>query len=119
MAVQFQQELILKGQKMLPYHTFAEIVKEHPSQSFRDVWFEFEVWEQSRGYRDDPSAASKEALEWVRSLYELDVALDDFQEPGVTECHDAIESVFVAFARLNHKRELCEAVSQWKTSRED
>ena len=57
---------------MTPYEVFVEAVRENAHKSFRDVWSDFAIWERSRGYADDPSASSKDALEWVRELDEVD-----------------------------------------------
>ena len=99
---------------MTPYEIFVEAVKEHPDKGFRDVWSDFAIWERARGYADDPSASSKEALEWVRGLDEVVAGLDDFEGPGKEACENALESAFVAFARLDHSTELCEAVRRWR-----
>ncbi len=99
---------------MNPYSVFAEVVKSDPKISFRDVWFDFEAWERARGFRDDPSAPSKEALDWIRSLYDLTVTLEAFEGPGKDSCQHALETAFVAFARLDHPKELCEAVELWR-----
>ena len=42
------------------------------------MWSDFAIWESSRGYADDPSASSRDALVWVRELDELVAQLDDF-----------------------------------------
>jgi hypothetical protein len=61
---------------MTPYEIFVEAVKESPSKSFRDAWRDFAIWESSRGYADDPSASSKDALAWVRGLDDVVVQLN-------------------------------------------
>lgn len=99
---------------MTPYEVLVEAVKEDPRKSFRDVWSDFAIWESARGYRDDPSAPSKDALQWVRQLDELVAGLDEFDGPGKESCQNALEAAFVAFARLNHKEELCDAIRRWR-----
>ena len=102
---------------MDPYDVFAEAAKADPSKSFRDVWFDFVGWERLRGYRDDPSAISKEGLEWVQGLDELIVRLDDFHGAGKESCKHALDAALVAFTRLDHTEELCAAVRKWRESR--
>ncbi len=72
---------------MTPYEIFVEAVKEDPGKSFRDVWSDFAVWESARGYTDDPSAASKDALAWVRQLDEIAEQLDEFDGAGKESCN--------------------------------
>ena len=106
--------LRLRRPPMTPYEIFVEAVRENPGSSFRDVWSDFSIWEHSRGYADDPSASSKDALEWVRELDEVVARLDDFYGPGKESCVNALEAAFVAFARLDHTDELCNAVRRWR-----
>ncbi len=100
------------------YEIFAEAAKADPSKSFRDVWFDFVAWERLRGYRDDPSAISKEVLEWVQGLDELIVRLDEFHGPGKESCQHALDAALAAFTRLEHPSELCAAVRTWRESRQ-
>ena len=102
---------------MNPYQEFAKAAKADPSKSFRELWFDFVGWERLRGYRDDPSAISKETLEWVEGLDELMVRLNDFQGPGKESCQHALDAALVAFSRLDHTAELCAAVRKWRESR--
>lgn len=89
-----------------------------PARTYREIWFEFENWERSRGFRDDPSHPSKVALDWVRDLYELDAAINDFEGPTqVAACHAATESLFVAFTQLQHHSELEQAFALWQQAR--
>ena len=99
---------------MTPYEVFVEAIKEDPHKSFRDVWSDFAIWEYSRGYADDHSASSKDALQWVRALDEIVARLDDFDSAGKESCLNALEAAFVAFARLDHSDELCNAVRRWR-----
>jgi hypothetical protein len=99
---------------MTPYEIFVDAVKEDPNKTFRDAWSDFAVWESARGYRDDPSAPSKEALEWIRQLDEVASGLDEFDGVAKENCRNALESAFVAFARLDHKEELCSAIRKWR-----
>ena len=102
---------------MRPYHVFADAVKANPELTFAEAWFDFEAWERARGFYDDPSAASKATLDWVSDLYGLLMALDDYEGPDVARCQQAIEATFVAFARLNHSAEICQAVRHWRAYR--
>jgi len=96
----------------------AAEVQGPPLRSYRDIWFEFENWERSRGFRDDPSHPAKVALDWVRDLYELDVTINDFQgQDQVAECHRAMEQLFVAFTQLQHPTELEQAFARWREVR--
>lgn len=99
---------------MTPYEIFVEAVREDPGKSFRDVWSDFAIWESSRGYLDDPSAPSKEALNWVLQLDELAAGLDEFEGAAKEQCNGALETAFAAFARLDHNQELCNAVRRWR-----
>jgi hypothetical protein len=100
--------------QMTPYEILVEAVKENPRKSFRDAWRDFAIWERSRGYADDPSASSKDALAWVRELDDLVVRLDEFDGAAKEHCRNALEGAFVAFARLDHKSELCDAIRRWR-----
>jgi hypothetical protein len=75
---------------------------------------DFAIWESSRGYADDPSASSKRALAWVRELDEIVVQLDEFDGASKESCENALDAAFVAFARLNHSDELCNAIRRWR-----
>ena len=99
---------------MTPYEIFVEAVKENPDKSFRDVWIDFAIWESCRGYADDPSASSKSALVWVRELDEVVAQLDEFEGAAKESCLNALEAAFVAFARLDHTDELCNAIRRWR-----
>ncbi|MCA9123775.1 MAG: hypothetical protein H6822_00575 [Planctomycetaceae bacterium] len=99
---------------MTPYEILVEAVKEHPDRSFRDLWRDFRIWESTRGYFDDPSASSKQTLEWVRKLDELVGQLDEFEGAAKENCLNALEAAFVAFARLDHSDELCGAIQRWR-----
>ena len=99
---------------MTPYEIFVEAVKEDPTKTFRDAWSDFAVWEIARGYSDDPSATSKDALEWIRALDELAERLEEFEGAALEGCHNALEAAFVAFARLDHSDELCSAIRRWR-----
>ena len=102
---------------MRPYHLFADAVKANPELTFAEAWFDFEAWERSRAFSDDPSAASQATLDWVRDLYGLLVALDDYKGPEVVHCKQALEATFVAFSRLDHSAEICGAVRHWREFR--
>lgn len=96
----------------------TQAANQSPQRSFRDVWFEFETWERSRDFRDDPSRPAKQALDWIRDLYELTVALEDFRgSPALQQCREAFEVVFEAFARLEHVPELDDAMTRWMQAR--
>jgi hypothetical protein len=97
-----------------PYEIFVEAVKENPNRGFREAWIDFAIWERTRGYADDPSSSSKDALAWVRALDDLVLQLDQFDGIAKENCRNALESAFVAFARLNHTRELCDAIQRWR-----
>jgi hypothetical protein len=99
--------------KMSPYPVFVQAMKANPHLTFAEAWFDFEAWERSRGFGDDPSAKSKAALDWVRDLYGLMIALEDYEGPQVERCRDAMEATFVAFARLDHTDEICRAAALW------
>ena len=99
---------------MSPYEIFVEAAKENPDKSFRDLWRDFRIWESSRGYVDDPSASSKNAIAWVRELDEVVAQLDEFEGVAKENCLNALEAAFVAFARLDHTDELCNAVRCWR-----
>ena len=103
---------------MTPYQVFAHEVKKGAQPSFRSAWFDFQTWERCRYFRDDPDVASREELDWIRSLDELAVALEGFQ-PGLARenCQNALEAVFVAFARMEHPESLCNAIRQWQAFR--
>jgi Fe-S-cluster formation regulator IscX/YfhJ len=100
------------------YEVFAEAATTDPTKSFRDLWFDFVAWERLRGYRDDPSAISKEVLDWVQGLDELIVRLEDFDGPGKESCQHALDAALVAFTRLEHPDELSAAVRKWRESRQ-
>jgi hypothetical protein len=104
---------------MTPYQVFVEAVKDNPGKSLRDVWRDFAIWESARGFGDDPSASSRDALAWVRSMDELAGQLDDYEGAAREDCKDAIEAAFVDFAQLEHSEELCNAVRQWRQWRLD
>ena len=99
---------------MTPYDVFSEAIQQDPRKTFRDVWCDFAIWESLRGYSDDPSAVSIDALTWVRTLNELAAQLEDFQGTSKKDCQTALEATFGAFARLNHSDELCSAVRRWR-----
>lgn len=102
---------------MTPYEIFVEAVKENPHNSFRAVWQDFAIWESCRGHADDPSATSKHALAWVRQLDEVVTQLDEFEGAAKENCLNALEAAFVAFARLDHTDELCNAIRRWRERR--
>jgi hypothetical protein len=56
-------------------------------------------------------------LDWVRDLYGLLVALDDYDGPEVVHCKQALEATFFAFSRLDHSAEICRAVRHWREFR--
>jgi hypothetical protein len=99
---------------MTPYDVLSEAVSKNRNKSFRDLWCDFAIWESARGYSDDPSGPSKDALNWVRSLEELAVQIDDFEGDSKEDCKAALEAAFVAFSRLNHSDELCRAMRRWR-----
>ena len=99
---------------MTPYEVLVEAVKEGPNKTFRDAWSDFAVWECARGYSDDPSARSKDALEWIRQLDGLASRLEDFDGSAKENCRNALEAAFAAFARLDHNEELCSAIGRWR-----
>ena len=102
---------------MRPYHLFVDAMKANPELTFAEAWFDFEAWERSRAFSDDPSAASQTTLDWVRDLYGLLVALDDYDGPEVVHCKQALEATFAAFSRLDHSAEICRAVRHWREFR--
>ena len=103
---------------MTPYTVFAEAVAKKVQPNFREAWFDFEAWERCRNFRDDPNCQSKAALDWIRDLYDVSVALQEFPEgPFKDQCGNALESAFEAFAQIDHTEELCAAVNQWKAAR--
>lgn len=99
---------------MTPYEILVEAAKKNPGKSFRDLWRDFRIWESTRGYVDDPSASSKQTLEWVRELDEVVAQLDEFEGAAKESCSNALEAAFVAFARLEHTDELCNAIRRWR-----
>ena len=100
---------------MTPHAILAEAVETKMYPDFKEAWFDFEVWERCRSFRDDPDRESKSALDWVRSLYELSVTLNEFNEsPAREQCQNALEAAFVAFSELDHSQDLCDAVRRWK-----
>jgi hypothetical protein len=104
---------------MTPYQVFFEAVKDDPEKTFRDVWRDFAIWEGARGFGDDPSAQSREALAWVRSMDELARQLDDYEGDAKENCKDALDAAFVSFAKLEHGEELCNAARLWRQWRLD
>ena len=68
-------------------------------------------------FSDGVVALSKEAVEWISQLNELAVQLEDFEGEGRSDCHNALESAAAAFARLDHERDLVQAVQTWRRIR--
>ncbi|MCA9197256.1 MAG: hypothetical protein KDA87_06945 [Planctomycetales bacterium] len=99
---------------MNAYEILNQVVQHSIYSTFGDAWFAFEAWERARRFRDDPSAPSKETLEWIRTLHELTVQLDAFQGPGKSSCQAALETVFREFARLDHHQEITNALQIWR-----
>lgn len=102
---------------MTPYHILAEAAKEHPEQSFLAVWHDFACWERARAYRDDPNAASKEDIDWIQTLYDLSVRLQE--RTGETrDCHNALEAAAAAFAGVDHEPQLYQGLVLWRKTRQ-
>ena len=101
---------------MTPYHVLAEAAKEHPDQSFLAVWHDFACWERARAFRDDPNAISKEDIEWIQTLYELAVRLEE-RTGDTKDCHNALEAAAAAFAGVDHEPQLYQALVRWRKVR--
>lgn len=101
---------------MTPYHVLAEAAKEHPEQSFLEVWNDFACWERARDFRDDPNAISKEDIDWVQTLYELSVRLRE-RAGDTQDCRNALEAAAAAFAGIPHEPQLYEGILRWREQR--
>lgn len=98
---------------MTPYHVLAEAAKTNANRSFLDAWNDFACWEKSRGFRDDPNAASKEDIEWIQMLYELAYRLED-RLGDSNDCRNALEAAAAAFAGLEHEPQMYDALVAWR-----
>lgn len=101
---------------MTPYHVLAEAAKTTPNRSFLEAWNDFACWEKARGFRDDPNAASKEDIEWIQTLNDLAVRLEE-RLGDSTDCRNALEAAAAAFAGLEHEKQMYDAMVTWRQQR--
>ena len=101
---------------MTPYHILSDAAKNRSDRSFLEVWYDFACWEKARGYRDDPNRASKEDLDWIQSLYELAVQLEE-RSGDSQVCRQSLEQAAAAFAGLDHEPQMYAALVKWRQQR--
>ena len=76
-------------------------------------WSNFAFWEVARNFADDPSHPAKAAIHWIYAMEDLRVALEEFSGKAKRECLAALDAAYIAFAQLEHSRELVEAMDKW------
>ena len=51
--------------RMKLYDGLTQAASQSRTRSLREIWFEFETWERSRNFSDDPSRPAKQALDSI------------------------------------------------------
>ena len=98
---------------------FETAIRAGIKPTVHDCWIDFAYWERARSFADDPSHPAKAAIEWVYLMEDMRNGLNEFEGAAREECLSALDSAFVAFAKLEHSDELIHGIELWIESRQE